>query len=74
MGKKVIVVDLNPRSRSAVKASITIVDNVVRAMPLLIKETEKLKKKNKKQLMKIVRTYNNKKNLKNILNFMRKGV
>ncbi|MHB8605079.1 MAG: 4-phosphopantoate--beta-alanine ligase [Thermoplasmatota archaeon] len=35
MGKTVIVVDLNPMSRSARKASITIVDNVTRAIPLV---------------------------------------
>ncbi|MBS3131600.1 phosphopantothenate/pantothenate synthetase [Candidatus Woesearchaeota archaeon] len=42
-GKKVIVVDLNPLSRSARKADIVIIDNVVRAVPLLIKEVRKLK-------------------------------
>ena len=36
-GKKVIAVDLNPFSRTARRASITVVDNVVRAMPLLAK-------------------------------------
>lgn len=35
MGKHVITVDLNPMSRTSRTASITIVDNVVRAMPLL---------------------------------------
>src|SRR3989338_2070556 len=42
-GKKAIVVDLNPLSRSARKADIVIIDNVVRAVPLLIKEVRKLK-------------------------------
>jgi 4-phosphopantoate--beta-alanine ligase len=37
-GKEVITVDLNPMSRTAKAASVTIVDNVVRAMPLLIEE------------------------------------
>lgn len=36
-GKKVITVDLNPLSRTAQKATVTIVDNVTRALPLLIK-------------------------------------
>ncbi len=36
--KKVIVVDLNPMSRSAQKATITIVDNITRAVPLLVKK------------------------------------
>ena len=35
MGKDVITVDLNPMSRTSRRASITIVDNVVRAMPNL---------------------------------------
>lgn len=34
-GKKVVAIDLNPFSRTARGASITIVDNVVRALPLL---------------------------------------
>lgn len=38
MGKVVVTVDLNPMSRTAKQASITIVDNVVRALPLLCEE------------------------------------
>lgn len=36
MGKDVVTVDLNPLSRTARTASITIVDNVMRALPLLL--------------------------------------
>ena len=36
MGKDVVTVDLNPLSRTARTASVTIVDNVVRAMPALL--------------------------------------
>lgn len=36
MGKTVVTVDLNPMSRTSHTASITIVDNVVRALPLLL--------------------------------------
>ena len=42
--KKVIVVDLNQKSRSAKKATITIVDNIVRAVPLLVETIKKIKK------------------------------
>ena len=35
-GKRVITVDLNPMSRSARTATVTIVDNVTRALPLLL--------------------------------------
>lgn len=40
MGKNVVTIDLNPMSRTAKQASVTIVDNVVRALPLLCKEIE----------------------------------
>lgn len=36
MGKKVIAIDLNPLSRTSRMASVTIVDNIVRAVPNLI--------------------------------------
>ena len=41
MGKAVVTVDLNPMSRTAKQASITIVDNVVRALPLLCDAVQK---------------------------------
>jgi len=40
-GKTVITVDLNPLSRTSQKATVTIVDNIVRVMPLLIEAIEK---------------------------------
>lgn len=43
MGKIVIVVDLNPFSRSARTASVTIVDNITRCIDLLTKEIQTLK-------------------------------
>ncbi|MYB95335.1 phosphopantothenate/pantothenate synthetase [Candidatus Poribacteria bacterium] len=42
MGKDVVTVDLNPMSRTAKQASITIVDNVVRALPLLCEKIREL--------------------------------
>ena len=53
--KKIITFDLNPLSRTAQTADITIVDNVIRAMKLLVKESKKSIRGNSK--------YNNKKNL-----------
>ena len=41
-GKSVITVDLNPLSRTARDASITIVDNVVRAVPLMIEAAKRV--------------------------------
>lgn len=57
-GKKVITFDLNPLSRTAQTADITIVDNVIRGMKILIDVSKKLKKKNLKQ-----EKFDNKKNL-----------
>ena len=53
--KKIITFDLNPLSRTAQTADITIVDNVTRAMKLLVKESKKSVGENSK--------YNNAKNL-----------
>ena len=43
-GKKVITIDLNPMSRTAKTANITIVDNITRAMKLINKRMHELKK------------------------------
>ena len=63
-GKTVITFDLNPLSRTSQTANITIVDNVTRAIDLLITESKKLSTKNQKTLQKIVANFDNKKNLK----------
>ena len=41
-GTRVITVDLNPLSRTALKSHITIVDNIIRAMPLIHKEYQSM--------------------------------
>lgn len=67
-GKIVITFDLNPLSRTSQTANITIVDNVTRAIDLLIYESRKLSKKNHSSLRKIIDDFDNKKNLsENIL-------
>jgi len=43
MGKQVITIDLNPLSRTAQAAHVTIVDNIVRALPALSVATERLR-------------------------------
>ena len=62
MGKKVIAIDLNPLSRTAQKATITIVDNVVRAIPKLVGVARKLKQDTKK-CHQILLSFDNEKNL-----------
>ncbi|MGY5151235.1 MAG: 4-phosphopantoate--beta-alanine ligase [Candidatus Nitrosopumilus sp. bin_6a] len=64
-GKTVITFDLNPLSRTSETANITIVDNVTRAIDLLIAESKKLSKENQKTLLKIIKNFDNKKNLRN---------
>ena len=62
-GKIVITFDLNPLSRTSQTASITIVDNVTRAIDVLISESKRLSKKNSNYLKKIINDFDNKKNL-----------
>ncbi|MGQ9539232.1 MAG: 4-phosphopantoate--beta-alanine ligase [Candidatus Bathycorpusculaceae bacterium] len=71
MGKKVITIDLNPLSRTAQKATITIVDNVVRAMPKLVEITEELKKKGVEKRNEILRNFDNKQNLAESVNLIK---
>ncbi len=63
MGKTVVTVDLNPLSRTAKAAGVTIVDNVVRALPLLIQEIQALQESPKSILQEITSQYSNSKTL-----------
>ena len=74
MGKKVIAIDLNPLSRTAQKATITIVDNIVRAAPRLVETAEKLKKQGVRKCREILRNFDNKKNLAESINFMNENL
>ncbi|MBW2989652.1 phosphopantothenate/pantothenate synthetase, partial [Candidatus Woesearchaeota archaeon] len=73
MGKKVITIDLNPMSRTAEKASITIVDNITRAVPLLVKAVRRIKENRPSTGQKAGKDgYNNKEILKEALNYISK--
>ena len=72
VGKIVIAIDLNPLSRTAQTATVTIVDNVVRAMPLLVKETNSLKKEPIDKLERIVKEFDNKSNLQKCISHISK--
>jgi len=61
MGKKVITIDLNPLSRTAQTAHITIVDELTRCLPLL---TDKISNGTN------VEAFDNDKNLKDVLIFI----
>ena len=72
MGKTAIAIDLNLLSRTARTANITIVDNVVRAIPNIKKWVKKLKDKDRKVLEEMVKSWNNKKMLKDVSSFISK--
>lgn len=63
MGKTVIAIDLNPLSRTAQCATITIVDNITRAVPNISKFAQELKDLEKEELQDLVRRYDNKQTL-----------
>ena len=65
MNKTVITIDLNPLSRTSRAANITIVDNVVRAMPALVEAVRRLR--GTMSLKKITDNYDNSKNLQESL-------
>ncbi len=67
MGKTVIAIDLNPLSRTSLAASITIVDNVVRAIPRISEAVDRLKTKTGDELEAILRSYSNPRVLAEIL-------
>jgi 4-phosphopantoate--beta-alanine ligase len=82
LGKKVIAIDLNPLSRTSQKATITIVDNIVRAVPRLLQSAERLKKQGVGKCRQILREFDNRKNLaesiclidENLSKFAEKGI
>lgn len=63
MGKTVIAIDLNPLSRTSKMSTISIVDNLTRALENMIKFGVELKKERNEELVKLITTYDNKKTL-----------
>jgi 4-phosphopantoate---beta-alanine ligase len=66
-GKKIISIDLNPLSRTSQVASVSIVDNVVRAIPALIEASKKMKELPRSQVEQYISSFNNKTNLANAI-------
>jgi 4-phosphopantoate---beta-alanine ligase len=71
MNKTVIAIDLNPLSRTSRAANITIVDNVVRAMPALVEAARKLRGTTTMSLKKITDNFDNMKNVQESLKIMK---
>lgn len=59
MGKRVITVDLNPLSRTARTSTVTIVDNVVRALPNLISFVDEMADLDEADLGSLLASYDN---------------
>ena len=59
MGKTVITIDLNPLSRTSLTSTVTIVDNVTRALNNMIQFTKDMKGGNKDSLQAVIDAYDN---------------
>jgi 4-phosphopantoate--beta-alanine ligase len=70
MGKTIIVVDLNPLSRTARTGSVTLVDNVARAVPNVTREVEALKEKGRGEWEKVAAGFSNAESLAETLRFI----
>ncbi|TFG17382.1 MAG: phosphopantothenate/pantothenate synthetase [Promethearchaeota archaeon] len=74
LGKKVVTIDLNPISRTALWADITIVDNLIRAVPEMIQVAKKLKQELKEKLNNIIAHFDNKQNIRDSLDLIAKYI
>ena len=72
MNKTVITVDLNPLSRTSIMSDISIIDNLIRVLPEMIKQSKNMSNFSSTDLQKIVAKFNNQKQLQLILKFMSK--
>ncbi len=67
-GKNIITIDLNPLSRTSKMSDVSIVDNVVRAIPFMTKIADDLKLQDKELLKGMIKDFDNKTNLEESLN------
>jgi len=72
MNKTVITVDLNPLSRTSIMSDISIIDNLIRVLPEMIKQSKNMSNFSSTDLHNIVTKFNNQKQLQSILKFMSK--
>ena len=70
-GKNIITIDLNPLSRTSKMSDVSIVDNVVRALPFMTKIADDLKSQPEEYLRKIIEEFNNEDNLKESLDLFK---
>lgn len=70
-GKNIITIDLNPLSRTSKMSDVSIVDNIVRALPFMTKIVDDLKSQPISYLKKIIEEFNNEDNLKESLDLFK---
>ncbi len=70
MNKSVVTVDLNPISRTSLTANVSITNNIIRAVPEMIKYAEEFVQLPKNQLKERLKHYSNEKLLQDALKFM----
>ena len=73
-GKNTITIDLNPLSRTSKMSDVSIMDNIVRAIPFMTKIAEDLKTQNKNVLIEMVNDFDNDENLKECLEQIKRGL
>lgn len=66
-GKNILTIDLNPLSRTSKMSDVSIVDNIVRAIPLMTKIANDLKNQKRKELIEMVNDFDNDENLNDSL-------
>ncbi|HEY7695163.1 MAG TPA: phosphopantothenate/pantothenate synthetase [Nitrososphaeraceae archaeon] len=74
IGKNVISIDLNPLSRTAIASNVTIVDNIVRAIPNMIKISRELVNSDRSYLLRQIKNFDNIQNMNKSLKMMRRGI
>ena len=76
MGKMVIAIDINPFSRTSRMAQISIIDNVIRAMPNMIACAKVLTENAvpKKDLLAMIEAFDNRENLNETIKEIKRGL
>ncbi len=70
LGKDVVTVDLNPLSRTSLTSTVSITNNITRAITEMIDFTSEFKRKERPYLLEEKKKYNNITLLREVLNFM----
>jgi 4-phosphopantoate--beta-alanine ligase len=74
MGKYVISIDLNPMSRTSVFSNVTVVDNIVRAMPLMVDLARELRGQPPQSLKALSEEFDNSENLRESIRLIVKNL